>query len=75
LIELKNNYAKKGSVYLYLPVGKKFDNATVEVNGAEGSMEIIARPTLRGNEGVVVRVPVVIKGTGEENDGVVSISC
>ena len=75
LIELKNNYAKKGSVYLYLPVGKKFDNATVEVNGAEGSMEIIARPTLGGNEGVVVRVPVVIKGTGEENDGVVSISC
>ncbi|KAK1743772.1 alpha-galactosidase [Skeletonema marinoi] len=66
LIELKNNYAKKGSVYLYLPVGKKFDNATVEVNGAEGSMEIIARPTLGGNEGVVVRVPVVIKGTGEE---------
>mmetsp|Transcript_6450 Transcript_6450/g.10487 ORF Transcript_6450/g.10487 Transcript_6450/m.10487 type:complete len:1168 (+) Transcript_6450:171-3674(+) len=75
LIELKNNYAKKGSVYLYLPDGKKFDNATVEVNGTASSMEVIARPTLGGNDGVVVRIPVVITGTGEGKDGVVSISC
>jgi len=75
LIELKNNYAKKGSVYLYLPDGKKFYNATVEVNGTASSMEVIARPTLGGNDGVVVRIPVVITGTGEGKDGVVSISC
>ncbi|KAL7439918.1 hypothetical protein ACHAXM_006943 [Skeletonema potamos] len=75
LVHLKNNYAKKGSVYLYLPGGKNFENAAVKVNGAGGHMEIIARPPLGEKEGLVVRVPVVIKGTGEENDGVISIFC
>ena len=74
LIQLKTNYAKKGSVYLFLP-GKNFDNATVEVNGVAGLMEIIARPTIAEHKGLVVRIPVVIKGTGKENDGVVSIFC
>lgn len=75
LVHFKNSYTKKGYVYLYLPDGRNFDGATVIVNGAPGQMDIIARPTLGEHKGMVVRVPVVIKGTGEEHDGVVSISC
>lgn len=74
LVHLKNKYAKTGSIYLYLPSGKKFDNASVELNGVPGQMDIIARPTIEGHEGLVVRVPVAIKGTGEQDDGVISIS-
>ena len=57
LICLKNEYAKTGSIFVYLPeangfeggelaVGGRLDNVTVTVNGKPCCPEILARPSI-----------------------------
>ena len=72
---LKNDYKKKGSIYVYLPESKGLDNATVAVNGKPGQVDIVARPTIgEDNNGRVVQVSIEIQGIGgADGDGEVSI--
>ena len=70
-ISLKNDYKKRGSIFLYIPERDGLDRATVTVNGKPGRVEIVARPLMGENcGGRVVRVYV---GIGPNEDGVVSI--
>ncbi|KAL3798082.1 hypothetical protein ACHAW5_010295 [Stephanodiscus triporus] len=68
---LKNDYKKRGSIFLYVPECDGLNSAAVTVSGKPGRVEIVARPIMGENcGGRVLRVNV---GTGENADGVVSI--
>ncbi|KAL7540605.1 hypothetical protein ACHAXR_010246 [Thalassiosira sp. AJA248-18] len=72
---LKNDYKRKGSIFVYLPESKGLDKAAITVNGAPAQVEIVARPSFGdGCEGRVIRVDVTIEGSGVKGDGVVLIS-
>ena len=71
---MKNDYNKKGSVYIYIPESERLNNAVVAVNGKPAYFEVAARPSMDGNcAGRVIRVHVEIKGSNDNEDGVVSI--
>ena len=60
---------------MYLPERKGLDKASVAVDGKPGIVEIVARPSIgEHHNGRVLRVYTEIKGSGVENDGLVSIS-
>lgn len=72
---LKNDYKKKGSIFVYLPERKTLDKAAITVNGkAAGHVEIVARPSIGEHCGRVLRVYIEIEGSGvNHDDGLVSI--
>ena len=74
-VSLKNDYKKKGSIFVYIPESKGLDKAIVEVNDDESSQfEIVAKPSFGGNLcGRVLQVNIEIEGSGTKNDGLVSI--
>ncbi|KAL9190710.1 hypothetical protein ACHAXT_000416 [Thalassiosira profunda] len=74
-VRLKNDYKKKGSIYVYIPKSEGLHKAAVTVNGDPGELEVVAKPSIgKAGEGRVLRVPIEIKGTKGDGDGMVSIS-
>jgi len=74
-VALKNDYKKKGSVFVYLPESKGLDNVVINVNGKPGRADIVAKPSLgESYHGRVLRVYTEIKGSGVKHDGLVSMS-
>jgi len=64
---LKNDYEKKGSIFVYIP------EPDFTATGKAGHVEIVARPSIGDNcNGIVLRVDVEIQGSGDE-DGLVVI--
>jgi hypothetical protein len=72
-VRLKHTHKKTGFVVVYLPERKGLDAAVVAVNDKAGSFEIVARPSIGGIHGRVLRVHAEIEGSGVESDGLVSI--
>lgn len=74
-VTLKNDYKKRGSVYLFLPERVGLDRASVYVCGRSSRFETVARPSIghAANQGRVIRIRVEIVANGEEDDGKVSI--
>jgi len=73
-VHLKNDYKKKGSIFVYLSESKGLDKAAVTVNSKHVYFEVVARPSIGKNcDGRVLRVKTEIEGTGVESDGLVSI--
>merc|ERR1712194_184601 len=72
-VRLKNTHKKTGFVVLYLPERHELDAAVVAVNDEPGSFEIVARPSIGGIQGRVIRVHTEIEGSGIKSDGLVSI--
>lgn len=73
-MRLKNDYQKKGSIYIYIPESEGVNKAAVNVNGKQSSFELVAKPSIGENgDGSVVRVRVEIEGTKGDDDGSVSI--
>lgn len=74
IIQLKNEYKRKGSIFIYLPGEKVLENSTATVNGKSVAKEIVARPSIGSSPGSVLRVDVQIEGSRGESDGLVSIT-
>ena len=73
-VVLKNDFHKKGSIFLYIPESDQLNNALVNVNGKPGCFTIAARPSMEKNcGGRVLRVYVEIEGSNNNEDGLVSI--
>lgn len=75
-VQLKNDYKKKGSIFVYIPESKGLDRSVVvKVNDNEtGNYDTVARPSMGDNcAGRVLRVYIEIEGSGAKNDGFVFI--
>ena len=75
-VKLKNDYKKKGSIFVYIPESKGLDRSVVvKVNDNEpGNYDTVAKPSMGDNcAGRVLRVYIEIEGSGAKNDGFVSI--
>jgi len=71
---LKNDYKKKGSIFVYIPESEGLNEAAATANGKTGHVEIVARPSIGENyEGRVLRVYIEIEGSGDPDDGLASI--
>lgn len=71
---LKNDFHKKGSIFLYIPESEHLNNALAAVSGKPGYFEVAARPLTGENcGGRVLRVYVEIEGSNNNEDGCVSI--
>ena len=75
-VRLKNDYKKKGSIYVYIPECKGLDKAVVKLNGEQTAhFDTVARPSIDERcGGRVLQVCVEIEGSGNSNDGLISIS-
>lgn len=83
---LKNDYEKKGSIYLYLPGSdESLNTVAVTANGKPGTAAVVAKPNIgvhtEGSnqpthfyQGRVLQVRVSIEASGAENDGKVSFT-
>ena len=74
-VTLKNEYEKRGSIYLFLPGRVGLDRASVSVCGRSSSFETVASPSIghAANQSRVIRIRVEVAANGEEDDGKVSI--
>ena len=72
-VSLKNEYKKKGSVFVYLPEREALNKVRVTANGKPGKFDVVARPTIGGYSGRVLRAYIEIDGSGAKGDGLISL--